>query len=724
MPAATIIRADHPQYWRWQAAAARRQATILGYAYDPDGVKKAAYTTWVSRTRRNPDSNEMQSVLLGDDFLTKALDDYGDWTKAWWREAIQNCVDAGATIIKLNTKTLPDGRYEVTVTDNGKGMSADILFKKYLSLGSTGKKDTPTATGGFGEAKRLLLFPWCQWSILTNGPDGAIGVVGQGFTYKKIPHLDANGTGTSLIITMPADKHVDPADAEWFINKCYLPNIKIYLNGTKIDADFELGDSVTSKKVSPDWLLLYYTPKARKNRGLFVRKNGLLMFEEYAPDIKGCLIVEIVPPSVEVLKSSRDGFNYRTPCASQLDQYKVDISKNTSSALKKSKAEHTLYEGGRTMVAKVQDTQGKLFDALSRHFGGSVNQKIDSQTIKDMEVAIAALPQHGDDPGMMAPTPGVAGIVMKDMTKDETTVIEAAASQLSWPADFYIVNNIGNYNVPMWLRPCHPKTKQPTMDVKPQKVARLWMEYCRLILIRLGYKEQFGVGWILSANDKTKSGYAGAAYLFDHGRHWLLLNPFIGGNIDAEKTYSIREPKHLNDLFALAVHECTHLVNNVPDHDEEFSSAMTMNMAKVMPSAKLMLAIRDAVAARRDEQKTVERANTLDDLVQEIVNRAIMIDTQPRVMASCKEIVQASADMEQISDAAREWLKSMNAVPAYLSFPNHIGQILDIMKEDGLKRFGAIRKMLETVPKEIVPNGLTFNEFRDVVAYQAWQTYA
>ena len=90
MPAATIIRADHPSYWKWQAAAARRQATILGYAYDPDGVKKAAFTDWVQRTRRNPDDNEMMSVHLGDDFLTKALDDYQKWNRAWWREAIQN----------------------------------------------------------------------------------------------------------------------------------------------------------------------------------------------------------------------------------------------------------------------------------------------------------------------------------------------------------------------------------------------------------------------------------------------------------------------------------------------------------------------------------------------------------------------------------------------------------------------------------------------------------
>lgn len=276
MPAATVIRADHPAYWKWQAAAVRRKATVLGYAYDIDGVKKAAFTSWVGRTRRNPAEDEVHSVMLGDDFLSKALDDYQQWARAWWREAIQNCVDAGATTIRLDTRTLSDGRYEVTVTDNGKGMSADILFKKFLSLGSSGKKDSPTATGGFGEAKRLLLFPWCRWSILTNGTDGPIGVVGHGFTYKKVPHLSASGTGTSLIITMPADKHVDPVDAEWFISKCYLPDIKLYLNGTKIDADLEVGNAIDCS--FEHLMKLHYSPRARTARGFFIRKNGLLMW--------------------------------------------------------------------------------------------------------------------------------------------------------------------------------------------------------------------------------------------------------------------------------------------------------------------------------------------------------------------------------------------------------------------------------------------------------------
>lgn len=596
MPAATVIRADHPAYYTWQAAAARRKATVLGYAYDPDGMKKAAFTAWTPRTRRNPEGDEVHSVLLGDDFLSKALSDYMQWTRAWWREAIQNCVDAGATRIILEQKILPDGNHEVTVTDNGAGMSADILFKKYLSLGSTGKKDTPTATGGFGEAKRLLLFPWCSWTILTNGVDGPIGVSGHGFTYKKIPHLSANGTGTSLVIVMPADKHVDPVDAEWFISHCYLPNIHITLNGTKIEADLELGKPVDTREVSQDFMKMYYSPKARKTKGLFVRKNGLLMFQDYAPDLKGVLIGEIVPPSVTVLQSNRDGFR-SWQYSGQLEALKSTLSKDTSSALKKTKREHTMYEGTQEVRAEVENVTGKLFAVFSRHFDADKNKKLADQIAHDAELLLETLNRHKSKPGTFMPTPGIAGLILPGCfgAENQQTQIEAAARQLTWPADFYIVNEIEDWKVPKWLRPAD-------MKAHPNKVARLWLELCRLILIRLGYTDRFGIGWIFSTSEAENEGFARAAFTQDEGKNWLLLNPFVGGNMEKKEVFSIRNKAHLNDLFSLALHECTHMVNGISRHDENFTSALTRNIGLVLPSANLIAAVRNAVAAKQGDE--------------------------------------------------------------------------------------------------------------------------
>jgi hypothetical protein len=68
--------------------------------------------------------------------------------------------------------------------------------------------------------------------------------------------------------------------------------------------------------------------------------------------------------------------------------------------------------------------------------------------------------------------------------------------------------------------------------------------------------------------------------------------------MDKKEIFSIRNKAHINDLFALALHECTHMVDGISRHDENFSSALTRNIGLVLPSAGLMLQIRDAIAAR------------------------------------------------------------------------------------------------------------------------------
>lgn len=712
MPSATIIRADHPHYWRWQAAVARHRATCLGYAYDPDGVKKAAFTSWVQSIRRNPEIGEMSSVILGDDFLSKALDDYAYWPRAWWREAIQNCVDAGATNIDMTLKQV-EGKWEVAVTDNGVGMTADILFNKFMSLGSTGKKKTPTATGGFGEAKRLLLFPWCTWSILTNGEEGPIGIEGKGFSYKRVA-FSSDGPGTRLIITMPDDKHVTEADAEWFIGKCWLPNIKITLNGKRLHADLDIGHQVD---FAPDDIVkLYHSPIAHSTRGFFVRKNGLLMYEKYTDEktLKGVLIGEIIPPSVEVLRSNRDGMQYSYERG--LDAFLQSLAKDTGSKLRRTKCEKKMFQGSQKIMAVVEDTAGRLNIILGEHFAAASNAKLTERASKDLELAIAAIPQ-ASDPGVFMPTPGVASLIMEGVDRTSTTEIEAATHHLVWPADFYIVNEIEDFEVPKRFRP-------DFMDPKPRKLARLWLEYCRLCLIRLGYKGRFGIGWIFSTNDRTNTGYTRAAFLKDQGVNWLLLNPFVGGNIKEAKLYSVREERHLNDLFSSALHECTHLVNGVGEHDESFSSALTENISIVMPSMKLTKRIRDVVGMRPEPEPSLEKAKGMGDLAEDILRVATAMETSTDLRIEGYDILEASKGFASLRTSGEKWQQSLGLGNPSFEFRNVLRYIVQTFRDQGMSKMATVAKILDTVPKEICPETLAFHEFKMGIAYWIWRDYA
>jgi hypothetical protein len=426
-----------------------------------------------------------------------------------------------------------------------------------------------------------------------------LAVRGEGLDVHALEGISAQGRGTLIQVIMPAEQHVDPVDAIWFIQRCYLPRVSFTVNGQEVEADLKVGKEIDAGDMEND-LDLYHSPRSQLNSFL-IRQKGLLMFEVPTNPgiVKGAIIGELKKPSTEVLAKDRNElkrYSWRPQSfAQELAQDRMSKIK-----AKKTQKEQTRYKGDSPFKAAVRDTQGRIYEALSKHFDDLKNKKLADSIAAEMEaMVVQAAPRVEDDGRTFLPTPGMAKIVVAGL--GETLVAEAAAQQLTWAADFFLNNDTENYKVPKWIRP-------EGMEVKPRKLARLWLEFCRLILIRLGYKGEFGIGWIFSENSGEEHGYTMAQYLRHDGMSWLLLNPFIAGRLKIEKdgkevdgdTYSLRDPHHLNAVFAMALHECTHLVNGISSHNEEFSSALTRNIGLVLPSSRLILAIRDAVAARQE----------------------------------------------------------------------------------------------------------------------------
>ena len=62
------------------------------------------------------------------------LTEYAAWKEAWWREVVQNGVDAGATHCAGNVSPRGDV-VVVSFEDDGRGMDLDTLTKVFLRLG-------------------------------------------------------------------------------------------------------------------------------------------------------------------------------------------------------------------------------------------------------------------------------------------------------------------------------------------------------------------------------------------------------------------------------------------------------------------------------------------------------------------------------------------------------------------------------------------------------------
>jgi hypothetical protein len=117
-------------------------------------------------------------LSVGKDFLRGERDQYyNDFTIAFWRELFQNSVDAGATDISIDIEERQPRRYggqdgpekvtNICFTDNGHGMTAEVLNDVYFKMGRSTKKDDGGSIGGFGRARIMTCFSQESYSILT-----------------------------------------------------------------------------------------------------------------------------------------------------------------------------------------------------------------------------------------------------------------------------------------------------------------------------------------------------------------------------------------------------------------------------------------------------------------------------------------------------------------------------------------------------------------------------
>lgn len=136
-----------------------------------------------------------RSITVPPDFFKKSRNDYADWLFAFFREIIQNSIDAGATVVTFLIEDLENGGCRIHAIDNGKGMSVEVLEHKFFALRQTTKGDTEGSTGAFGVAKEIIAFAHDNYRVETNG----FVAKGSGATYELDP-IDNGFTGVSITV--------------------------------------------------------------------------------------------------------------------------------------------------------------------------------------------------------------------------------------------------------------------------------------------------------------------------------------------------------------------------------------------------------------------------------------------------------------------------------------------------------------------------------------------
>ena len=287
---------------------------------------------------------------------------YDDWEIKFWRELIQNSVDADSTTIAIriiqlkdengNTVFGPDMRpaCRVIFTDNGKGMDYDTIKNVYMMLGES-SKNSGDSIGGFGRARILTNFSQQRYRIETQ----TWCVEGSGSAYEITP-LDRTVKGCVQEIDVKgADIETMRHALSRYLSFCQL-DVKVLIEDPE-SGEMKPWTIWAYRRGKTDQLVarneafadVHLVKGTDQHAGLLiVRVNGVAMFEQ-PHAAKGRVIVEIHPDKAsprehKILTLSRDSLHW--PYRDALYKLQSRLAINKSSALRENKKQSFVIKGG------------------------------------------------------------------------------------------------------------------------------------------------------------------------------------------------------------------------------------------------------------------------------------------------------------------------------------------------------------------------------------------
>ena len=476
-------------------------------------------------------------------FLKQSKQEYASYAQRLVQELFQNSVDAGATEIKINFKN--DG-YEMI--DNGKGMNRETMVDAMLTFGGT-QKDEGNA-GGFGHAKILLLFSMDSFTIQSRNTTA----LGEGLNYEIGDSEYLNGT----IVTGKFAKEWDVSAERMalitksFLQKCDL-KAKVYINDTEY-TNWMITNRAVRKN---EWSKLYSKKTTYDCYYLYVRKNGLFMFEKYMGEpMKKEVILDITGDSKEVLNANRDGF--KSEKDNEFSKLFAEICADKNSFDRKRTAKW-IFKG--KMDAFYDDFLAKIENVFSNESEPTYNpecvavaadiktliEKKDIAALKEIEVESY---NFGDliASGLRTTISNAINFIGKSLEAD--FIVDLGDSGYSTIPKRYHTNTMSEFN---------------------KSVARLWKSCLQTVMEANKMSAQYRIGFTLNSDRE-------AQYSRVNGIEELLINPSMGWieSLDKwEKCYH---------MLSLAAHEITH--RTCTYHDENFVSKSENLLIKTLTFIK------------------------------------------------------------------------------------------------------------------------------------------
>lgn len=558
---------------------------------------------------------------------------YSNWTQAYWRELIQNSVDAGAKKISIGiqmrgrramaAKFLPSLGFMPTsfsmaalnepvpvvessdkclidFLDDGPGMSRDVLERVYMTLGASEKGEN--STGGFGRARILTCFSHPAWMLKSQ--DWVCQSADDGTGYELRAARDQQ-SGLLVQVAVDTPPHEMEQALHSVLNECEVPNLEVIINGVKftdmaVCAPTKRGERLKSL-LGEDDAVLYRGVGGACPGYIYVRVNGLIMFTEYlwgAGDGAG-YVLELNPAiSRKLLNANRD--SAKEPLSSKISALVSDLNRGNTDAAHEQKVMPSLHKYGKggprvtmTGIGKGMSLpthmtkRNKGTDASRRaaHGGGMPLSSNDARKIikslfdmrKENNTLVIEKALEDKDPLLIYLE---GGSIFMRINANQQVWHDGAEkwTPSNWKA---VITNTGNVG---WFPECRPRAE----------LLKAWTLACEagaaVLSLVSGARFNFYTGFVI---DPALRACAMRINEVVDGMSvkGLLVNPlYINEQGQADNFFDLRTNDGMRELICVALHEVAHLAHH--QHDEKYANVLT-DMFSILNIEELMSTIRN-----------------------------------------------------------------------------------------------------------------------------------
>jgi hypothetical protein len=465
----------------------------------------------------------MQNQLrISPSFFKKERNNYSNWPVAFWRELVQNSVDAGCSRIDVSVDKASGW---IEFADNGSGFSKAVLSDVFFNLGET-TKDSDSTIGGFGKARILTHFSHKQFEMWSQD----WYCIGSGSSYDIFDHAQTRGCKVRILVDA-TDYSGYPVDM--------LEGLKRYLQFSQLSCSVYINGE--------KWTNWCYRNRLAKNLscgGVYVNKSSGIM-NQVIVRVHGAMMFTMSTAAEAQVVLEIDPYNSRKILVSNRDSL------------------HSSYQNelGLFLQLLAVDTKSALRDTTKKTITYGRQPRI---TRRNKIIKLSCKSKVNQSELQTSTGSALVGIMQNVSSSEYSTGRWDIIDELIPSA--IVLSETSNPKIKVIVNKYDPESWSEDGGGNRRKLLRQWSIICDIVIEE--WLEMTGadeVSWkpgFLFADDRS------ACWLKDSdGVDCLLMNPV---DEDGKIIFRLRDKMSWRKMLVRSSHEVTHM--GCSNHNETFSS--------------------------------------------------------------------------------------------------------------------------------------------------------